>query len=132
MAIAETQLLELLDKLLARTKSGTLGWSRSTASGSYQTRSGDFVIYLAGDPRSLETMNAISSAASVASLRRPSLTIKRLNGKTVHEIGNNLNSLISAFGNSSSSMALQNKVDELYSEVAYRDDDIEELLKSLG
>lgn len=132
MAIAETQLTELLNKLIDRTKSGTLGWSRSSASGKFQARSGDFVIYLEGDPNESIMANAISATAANMGMQRTSMTIKKLDGKTVHEINQNINALSTMLGKSSASATLGSKINELYSLIANRDDDIEDLLKSLG
>lgn len=132
MSIAEPQLIELLDKLLSNTKRGQLTWAESAASGRFQARSGDFVIYLDGDPNAFAATNALTTFADIGSISNVTLTIKKLNGKTIHEIDGNMNTLSSVLGRSSSSPQLTRKISELYSLISSRDNDIDELLKSLG
>jgi hypothetical protein len=125
VAEMKMQLGQVIDKLLEKTKLGKQKWSPSLMANRYQARFGDFAVEISGIP-----VGSPASISSIMSGGDASIRITRLDGTVVAEAGGGAyRSVVAKIGGSSElEVASQNSLNNLYSLVANRSRDLDELL----
>lgn len=116
----EIQVARLIERLIEKTKAGTLAWQPSSQPNTYQSRFGDFVIRISGT-----SMGMLSSSEQ--------LTVARLDGSVVERIGTGYATSATAIMELSEiPPEVQKQLSRLYRMVADKNDDLEELIRMLG
>lgn len=121
-----TQIVDLINKLWARTQAGTLSWEQFGGAHSFQCRLGDFVVSINATGRGI---GSIASGTLDVQLH-----VKRLDGKPVlsASTGYHGQNALSALSNAASvPYEAQKTLGELYRHLSTRDTDLDELLKQL-
>lgn len=119
MASTERQIVQLLDLILARTKSGEMRWHRSAEPDKYQSRIGDFVVNLGP-----------SSPIVIGVGRNLSLVITRLDGTPVEVISDSQN-VFSNYG-VRTPVIRGNSLKEIYDLVIGGNNELDDLIKLLS
>ena len=128
MAANSSQIADLVNRLWAKTQSGSLSWEQLGNQNAFQARLGDFVIVISRPyPSALGGIGAVV-AADV------DLLVKRLDGKTVYStqaptnaLGGLLGTLITTHLSNETKAVLQ----QMFAYLSNRDTDLDELLKLL-
>jgi hypothetical protein len=118
----EVQVAQVINRLLEKTRSGHIKWGRTEEKFKYQSRFGNYVIWLHG----LGRHGLLASLATIE--------IRRLDGTIVDSASNGMSAgAVTIMDTTVLSGAAGKQLSELYRLVSSSyDDDLEELLKLIG